>query len=172
MRTSLVVDALQMAIDAGLIAPDAIFHSDRGAQYTSREFTQFCKDNRVRTSLGRTGVCWDNAAAEAFFAALKNEMYYRQHLAHPSPSEIRRRRIHRGLLQPPPAALHPRLPHPTRSPHRPPPSSHRCLINKPRNCPRSLTQPSASFGGLRALCRVACSLERRSAGDRMDFATA
>ncbi len=27
--------------------------------------------------MGRTGVCWDNAAAESFFAALKNEMYYR-----------------------------------------------------------------------------------------------
>ena len=47
-------------------------------QYTSREFTQFCKDKHVRTSLGRTGVCWDNAAAEAFFAALKNEMYHRR----------------------------------------------------------------------------------------------
>jgi transposase InsO family protein len=77
MRTSLVVDALQMGIDAGLIAPGAIFHSDRGCQYTSREFTRFCKAKRVRTSLGRTGVCWDNAVAESFFAALKNEMYYR-----------------------------------------------------------------------------------------------
>jgi len=28
MRTSLVVDALQMGIDAGLVEPDAIFHSD------------------------------------------------------------------------------------------------------------------------------------------------
>ena len=77
MRTRLVIDALQMAIDAGLVAPDAIFHSDRGCQYTSHEFTRFCTDNRVRTSVGRTGVCWDNAAAESFFAALKNEMYYR-----------------------------------------------------------------------------------------------
>jgi putative transposase len=48
-------------------------------QYTSAEFTLFCKQNRVRTSLGRTGVCWDNAAAESFFAALKNECYHRQH---------------------------------------------------------------------------------------------
>ena len=78
MRTSLVVDALQMAIDGGYVLPDAIFHSDRGTQYTSREFTQFCREKRVRTSVGRTGVCWDNAAAESFFAALKNEMYYRQ----------------------------------------------------------------------------------------------
>jgi transposase InsO family protein len=77
MRTSLVTDALQMGIDAGLVADNAIFHSDRGAQYTSAEFAQFCKDSHVRTSLGRTGVCWDNAAAESFFASLKNEMYYR-----------------------------------------------------------------------------------------------
>src|SRR5690606_11959048 len=77
MRTSLVVDALQMGIDSGHIHPGAIFHSDRGAQYTSTEFTRFCRDNRVRTSHGRTGVCWDNAAAESFFATLKNEMYHR-----------------------------------------------------------------------------------------------
>jgi len=79
MRTSLVVDALAMAIDAGHVDDEAIFHSDRGTQYTSAEFHRFCKNNRVRTSVGRTGVCWDNAAAESFFAALKNEMYYRRH---------------------------------------------------------------------------------------------
>jgi len=79
MRTSLVVDALAMAIDAGHVDAEAIFHSDRGTQYTSAEFHRFCKANLIRPSVGRTGVCWDNAAAESFFAALKNEMYYRQH---------------------------------------------------------------------------------------------
>jgi putative transposase len=78
MRTSLVTDALAMAITHGHVQPDAVFHSDRGAQYTSAEFTRFCQANDVRTSVGRTGVCWDNAAAESFFAALKNEMYHRQ----------------------------------------------------------------------------------------------
>jgi transposase InsO family protein len=87
MRTCLVTDALAMGIDAGLVQPDAIFHSDRGCQYTSREFAQFCKDKRVRTSLGRTGQCWDNAAAESFFAAMKNEMYYR----HTFPTRARSR---------------------------------------------------------------------------------
>jgi putative transposase len=48
------------------------------AQYTSAEFARFCRARGIRTSVGRTGVCWDNAAAESFFAALKNEMYYRQ----------------------------------------------------------------------------------------------
>jgi transposase InsO family protein len=44
------------------------------AQYTSYEFSLFCNEIGVRTSVGRTGVCWDNVAAESFFAALKNEI--------------------------------------------------------------------------------------------------
>ena len=40
-----------------------------------------CNKIGVRRSMGRTGVCWDNAAAETFFATLKNEMYYRQAFA-------------------------------------------------------------------------------------------
>jgi putative transposase len=87
MRTSLVTDALAMAIGHGHLAPGAVFHSDRGAQYTSAEFTRFCEAHGVRTSVGRTGVCWDNAAAESFFAALKNEMYHRQ--AFPSRARAR-----------------------------------------------------------------------------------
>jgi len=78
MRTTLVTDALQMAIDAGHVQAGAIFHSDRGTQYTSAEFDAFTAGKSIRRSLGRTGVCWDNAAAESFFATLKNEMYYRQ----------------------------------------------------------------------------------------------
>jgi putative transposase len=78
MRTTLVTDALRMALHAGHVAPDAIFHSDRGTQYTSAEFDAFTARHGIRRSLGRTGVCWDNAAAESFFAALKNEMYHRQ----------------------------------------------------------------------------------------------
>jgi len=77
MRSSLVIDALQMALDSGHVPPDAIFHSDRGSQYVSLAFATFCAHQRVRTSVGRTGVCWDNAVAESFFATLKNEMYYR-----------------------------------------------------------------------------------------------
>ena len=73
MRTSLVTDALQMAIDADHVRPDAIFHSDRGTQYTSAAFDAFTRRNRIQRSLGRTGVCWDNAAAESFNAAVKVE---------------------------------------------------------------------------------------------------
>lgn len=76
MRTSLIVDALAMARDGGHVGLGAIFHSDRGTQYTSAEFHQYCHRIRVRTSVGRTGVCWDNAVAESFFSALKNEMFH------------------------------------------------------------------------------------------------
>jgi transposase InsO family protein len=111
MCTSLVTDALDMAITHGHAQPGAIFHSDKGAQYTSAEFGRFCAAHGIRTSTGRTGVCWDNAAAESFFGALKNEMYYRQSFPRPGPGMVRRRRLHRGVLQPETAAFCPRLPH-------------------------------------------------------------
>jgi transposase InsO family protein len=77
MRASLVCDAIAMAARTVRIAPDAIFHSDRGCQYTSAEFRKVLQENRMRPSMGRTGVCWDNAMAESFNAALKNERVYR-----------------------------------------------------------------------------------------------
>jgi putative transposase len=81
MRTSLIVDALEMARTGGHIQAGAVFHSDRGAQYTSAEFLKHCQRIRVRTSVGRTGVCWDNAVAESFFSALKNEMFHHHRFA-------------------------------------------------------------------------------------------
>ena len=78
MRTTLVTDALAMARTHGYAAKDAIFHSDHGSQYTSKEFARFCATSGFRQSMGRTGVCWDNAAAESFFSSLKNEMYHHE----------------------------------------------------------------------------------------------
>lgn len=77
MRTSIVVDALKLAYRGGYVAGGAIFHSDRGSQYTSAELADVAELMDVRLSVGRTGVCWDNAVAESFFASLKNEMYHR-----------------------------------------------------------------------------------------------
>jgi putative transposase len=57
MRTGLVIDALQAAIDAGGIQSNAIFHSDHGAQYTSEEFKAFLASNDMVGSMGKTGVC-------------------------------------------------------------------------------------------------------------------
>lgn len=81
MRTELISDALKMAHMHGRIEPGALFHSDRGSQYTSDEYAKLAKDLHVRLSVGRTGVCWDNSVAESWFSMLKNEMYYRQSFA-------------------------------------------------------------------------------------------
>jgi putative transposase len=77
MRASLVCDAITMAANRISLAPQAIFHSDRGCQYTSTEFRHELKARNLRPSVGRTGVCWDNALAESFNAALKNERVHR-----------------------------------------------------------------------------------------------
>ena len=76
MRTSLVIDALEMACGRRNPPAGVIFHSDRGTQYTSQEFDEYCRDNHIRRSLGRTGVCWDNAVAESFFATYKKELIH------------------------------------------------------------------------------------------------
>ena len=52
----------------------AIHHSDRGAAYTSLALSQRITELELHQSLGKTGDCYDNAAAEAFFATLKREL--------------------------------------------------------------------------------------------------
>lgn len=76
MRTDLIVRALAMAIKHRQPARGVIFHSDRGSQYTSKQFDGFCERNGIRRSLGRTGICYDNAVAESFFATYKKELIH------------------------------------------------------------------------------------------------
>jgi putative transposase len=76
MRTSLVTAALDMAIAARKPAAGVIFHSDRGCQYTSSVFDSYCTKNNIRRSLGRTGICYDNAVSESFFATYKKELIH------------------------------------------------------------------------------------------------
>ena len=77
MRTELVEDALRNAASTTVIEPEAIWHSDRGSVYTSADYRGLVKRLGMRSSMGRTGVCWDNAMAESFFSALKNERVHR-----------------------------------------------------------------------------------------------
>jgi putative transposase len=61
MRTSLVQDALDMAVGQRRPDPDAllIHHSDRGSQYTSAQFNDALDDHGVLASLGSTGDAYD-----------------------------------------------------------------------------------------------------------------
>ena len=77
MTADIVVSALEMARGRGYVADGAIFHSDRGSQYTSKILARWARAHGVRLSVGRTGSCHDNAVAESFFGSLKNEWYSR-----------------------------------------------------------------------------------------------
>ena len=74
MRTELVADALTAArlLRGGL--DGAIFHSDHGSVYTSKDFAELCDEFGVRQSMGAVGTSADNALAESFNAALKREV--------------------------------------------------------------------------------------------------
>jgi putative transposase len=78
MRTELISDALLMAFAQRRPQAGAIFHSDRGCQYTSRDFRTLATDHGIALSLGRKGTCWDNAVAESFFATIKRELIDRR----------------------------------------------------------------------------------------------
>jgi transposase InsO family protein len=70
------IAALDMALARRRPDGKVIFHSDRGTQYTSTIFTEYCANNGIRRSLGRTGICFDNAVSESFFATYKKELIH------------------------------------------------------------------------------------------------
>ena len=74
MRTELVEEALEMAFITRRPPPGAIFHSDRGCQYTSADYAELARECKVVLSVGMAGECWDNAVAESFFATIKREL--------------------------------------------------------------------------------------------------
>jgi putative transposase len=107
MRVELVTDALQMALARRRPAPGLIWHSDQGSQFVSLAFGQQARAAGIAQSMGSKGDCYDNAAAESFFATLKKELIHRR--SWPLKAELRtevfdyieafynRRRRHPGL---------------------------------------------------------------------------
>ena len=78
LRADLVEDALRQAVALrGHLPGNVIFHADRGCQYTSEQIAKAAGELGLLRSMGRTGVCWDNAAAESFWSTFKNEYYHR-----------------------------------------------------------------------------------------------
>ncbi|MEU8718705.1 IS3 family transposase [Streptomyces sp. NPDC048663] len=73
-RAELPVAALRMAAGRGGLEDGCIMHTDRGSEYTSAEFRTEIRQLRMRQSMGRVGSCYDNAAAESWFAVLKAEI--------------------------------------------------------------------------------------------------
>lgn len=115
-KTSLITTALDSAAGAIDLAPGCVFHSDRGSNYTSYEFATTLAAMNMRQSIGRTGICWDNAMAESFFGTLKNEWLNRmtfttrtqarQEVVKYVEGFYNRRRLHSGLGYKTPLEVH------------------------------------------------------------------
>jgi putative transposase len=115
-RTPLITAAMQMAARNVGLPADAIFHSDRGSNYLSAEFGGVLAGLGIRQSAGRTGICFDNALAESFNAAVKVERVHRT--VYPTRKKARhdiaryielrynRMRIHSGLGYRTPQEVH------------------------------------------------------------------
>ena len=77
MREELVLDALRMAIARRRPRQgQTVMHTDRGSVYTGRAFRHLCLDHGILPSVGKTGTCFDNAAAESFNAIYKKELIH------------------------------------------------------------------------------------------------
>jgi transposase InsO family protein len=87
MRAELTIDAINMAATQSELRRGCIFHTDQGSQYTSTAFRGALMALGVRGSMGRVGSCYDNAAAESWFATLKVEL---EHTVFASRDEARR----------------------------------------------------------------------------------
>lgn len=107
-----ITPAWNMAVKNNPITEHLIFHSDRGSQYASYDFTNILKSYRglVHQSMSRKGNCWDNAVAESFFKSLKVEWIYKHTYNSKSQAELsvfkwietwynrKRRHSHLGLM--------------------------------------------------------------------------
>ena len=68
--------------EAVTLEPDAhpLFHSDRGFQYTSKQFSARLKKHHMKQSISRVAHCIDNGPMEGFWGILKRETYYGKRL--------------------------------------------------------------------------------------------
>jgi transposase InsO family protein len=69
----LATSALDMAIGRARPAEGLILHSDRGSEFANARFHGWAAEAKIRLSMSSTGNCYDNAAAESFFATVKLE---------------------------------------------------------------------------------------------------
>jgi putative transposase len=77
LSRTLALNALKMALRTRKPPPGLIHHTDRGSQYASRDYRKALADHGVICSMSGKGNCFDNAAAETFFATIKKELVHR-----------------------------------------------------------------------------------------------
>ena len=76
--STLVVNALDMAIRARQPGPGGIVHADHGVQFTSWVFTQKIRSAGLLPSFGTVGDGLDNAMMESFWSTMQIELLNRK----------------------------------------------------------------------------------------------
>ncbi len=115
LETSLVLKALDQAIETRRPPAGLVHHSDRGVQYASVDHRQRLAEPGIECSMSRRGNCWDNVCMERFMNSYKNELV--RHRRYASVKEVHhstfeyieifynRRRRHQALGYLSPAAF-------------------------------------------------------------------
>jgi putative transposase len=73
IKSSLVCDALKMAMFRRGFPKGVMVHSDRGSQYYFNGYRELLDDHQLKQSMSRKSNCWDNECVESFFHSLKVE---------------------------------------------------------------------------------------------------
>lgn len=73
LKTSLIEEAWNRAVQERSPSPGLLHHSDRGCQYTSHSYQTQLRKRKVLSSMSSAGNCYDNAAMESFWSTLKTE---------------------------------------------------------------------------------------------------
>jgi len=72
--TEETANVLRRAVKSRRPVPGLIFHTDRGIEFTGKDFRKVLEENGVRYSVNRLGVCTDNGHMESYFHSLKTEL--------------------------------------------------------------------------------------------------
>lgn len=78
LTQELTTDALRQAVSRQKPSEGLIHHSDRGKQYASYEYQDLLERHGIKSSMSRSGNCYDNAYIESFWGTLKKELVYGQ----------------------------------------------------------------------------------------------
>jgi putative transposase len=81
LKSELVSEALEMALQMRRPCAGLLHHSDRGVQYACSDYQLLLKENGITGSMSRSGNCYDNAVSESFFGTLKTELVHNEHYA-------------------------------------------------------------------------------------------